>query len=258
MKKLVILSAILLFSLISLAQSKIYDENGQHLKETSPPKSQANIFETGIYSLNQGFYPRATLEAYSVFDNGFGLWSFNRFQQPVIKDEWRKKGYDLFNYFNLGISIALSYDFVSDNLVWYKTFLGIAYQSGQMFVGPTGGVYITKNKLQIKAFGCYSLNTAYKNYYSEELIKKYAPLGDPVYIKGFDPNSWYFISINYQLKDRLSLGISSERFYGTNFTAQYDLKTSWRDMDKLYVKAMSGFDFEFKQNTFFMGLVLVL
>jgi len=224
MKKLVILSAILLFSLISLAQSKIYDENGQYLKETSPPKSQANIFETGVYSLNQGFYPRATLEAYSVFNSGFGLWSFNRFQQPVIKDEWRKKGYDLHNYFNLGISIALSYDFVSDNLVWYKTFLGIAYQSGQMFVGPTGGVYITKNKLQIKAFGCYSLNTAYKDYYSEELIKKYAPLGDPVYIKDFDPNSWYFISINYQLKDRLSLGISSERFYGTNFTAQYDLK----------------------------------
>ncbi|MDA3802500.1 MAG: hypothetical protein PF488_01205 [Patescibacteria group bacterium] len=263
MKKQIIILTILCFAYISsIGQTylnpEVYDENGQYLKETEPPKSQANIFELGINFQGDKVYPRGSLEAYSSFDSGFGLWSYNRFNQAVIKPEWRDSGYSLKDYFNLGVSLALSYDFAGPKSSWIKTFAGIAYQSGQRYFGPIAGFYITKDKWEIKAFGVYALNTAYKDQYSEEELSEIPQYGSPVYIRGFDPNSWYRASLEYKLTKRFTLGLQSERFYGTNFSGRYDLKKSWRDMDKLYIKALSGWDFEFKHNTFFMGLVFVL
>jgi hypothetical protein len=263
MKTKIFLLIIISFTcLISKAQhydSNVYDANGQYLKETKPPKYQTNVFDIGMYCLGDEIHPRATIEGYSVFDSGIGLWSFNRFNKPVVKPEWKEAGYVIPDDYNLGISLALSYDFVTNNLTWYKTFLGLAYQSGQMYFGPMAGIYVSHGEWELKAFGVYAIKSAYKDHYEDESMNKYSPIyGEPVYIKGFDPNSWYKVSINYQMTKRFNLGIQSERFYGTNFVGLYDLQTSWRDMDELYVKAMSGFDFEFKHNTFFMGLVLVL
>lgn len=242
----------------SYLNPNIYDENGQYLKETAPPINQANIFDLGINFLGNKVYARGTLEGYSSFQNGLGIWSFARYSQAVIKDEWRVKGYNIRNDFNLAVSAALSYDFAGPRYSWIKTFLGLYYQSGQMYFGPIAGFYITENKVEFKAFGVYPLTCAYKDSYSEEELALSPLFGNPVYISDFDPNTWYRVSLKYNLTKKLKIGILSERFYGTNLSAEYDLSTSWRDMDKLYVKAMSGRDFEFKHNTFFMGLVLEL
>ena len=262
MKKQLIILIILSFAYISiLGQSynpNSYDENGRYLKENNHQLKKVNIFNLGVYCFGDKVYPRGELEAYSKFQSGLGIWSFVRYSQAVVKDEWRNKGYNLPNYYNIGINVALSYDFAGPSYSWIKTFIGLSYQSGQMYFGPVAGIYINKDKFEFKAFGVYSIISAYKDSYSQEYANNDSSHGELIYIDDFDPNSWYRLSILYKLSKRFSLGLQSERFYGTNLLARYDLKKSWRDLNRLYLKALSGRDFEFKHNTFFIGLVLVL
>lgn len=257
--------SLLLSSLAIMAQKynpEIYDERGQYLKETPPPVYQENRFEFGLYSMGPKVYPSGTVEAFASYRSGFGTWGFLQYSQAVISKEWVDKGYTLSQKrFNLGMNIALSYDFYGPRNSQIKVFGGLGYRFGQSFFGPLAGGHLTVNRWHIRAFGLYATSSAYKSSYSdisEESYALYGHLGDPIIIDGFDPNSWWRITCGYKLSDRFNLGFISERFYATGLFGEYELRFPSMEIKKMYLKFISGRNFMFKENSFFMGTVLYL
>lgn len=248
--------SLLLSSLAIMAQKynpEIYDERGQYLREPFAPFEE-NRFELGLYSIGPRTYPVIDIETSSKLNSSMGIWGFVRCAQAVISQDWRDKGYKINEkYYSPNINVALSYE-----KGFVKSFAGIGFNLGQSFFGPLIGTDIKIGDLQIKAFGMYSLICAYKASYSEEEYALYGHLGDPIIIDGFDPNSWWRITCGYKLSDRFNLGFISERFYATGLFGEYELRFPSMEIKKMYLKFISGRNFMFKENSFFMGTVLYL
>ncbi|MCF7795350.1 hypothetical protein K9M50_03255 [Patescibacteria group bacterium] len=270
--KQILLFALGLFLFTTLLRQynpEIYDENGQYIKEIRTVKYQDNLLEFGFYNQNKDFYPRVTLEGLSVFNSGFGVWGFTQYTKPVIKEKWRELGYNLgkdFSSYSLSLSLALSYDFFGDLISKTKVFAGVNFQTGKSVLGPTAGVYLNEGKWSLKAYGSYSLLSAYKDSYSKETLAEYERLygaygyeeEDLIYIKGFDPSSWYRLNLSYQVNNDLNLGIISERFYGTGLFSEYSLKFKSRNLKDFRLKSIIGQNFEFNFVVCYLGVIMYL
>ncbi|GEM_PF-2428836 len=255
MKKVyyLLIFACLLFSLSVQAQIErddLYLEGLQY---------QKNVFEASIYQLGAEYYPRFSIEGYSVYRSGWGLWGLGEYSQPIVYQKWIQKGYDLNKNFGISAKLGLSYDFDSYTFGKVKLFAGAGLDLVKSCFGPLVGVYIDKGNWSLRALGVYSLTTAYKSEYSEEDLEKFGGYGDPVYIRGFDPNSWYKFFLSYSFDKNLKAGIISERFLATGLFAEYDFRIKPRPcLQNVKIRAISGRNFESKQFCSSAGVILEL
>lgn len=241
MKKVVFLS--LLVGLVSLLSVE-----GRAQAE----KSSENVFRVDFYQLDKS-YPRFQFEGYSVFNSGIGLWCLGEYAQPVIRNEWVAKGYILPpEEFNFSLNLGLTYN-IGDDL---KIIGGIGAGAGKRYFGPLAGLRFKSGRISFDALGVYATITAFKSEYSEEYLQKYTNLnyGKPIYIRGFDPNSWYRASILYSVTDNFEAGVVSERFYLTGITVGYGKEISSDYVKSLKLKASIGRNFEFSVNGLSIGM----
>jgi hypothetical protein len=134
--------------------------------------------------------------------------------------------------------------------------IGVDYSSNKKSFGPMAGLIIEARKFYFQAIFVDSWTSAYG---SKELSQKEIDywrskgcVGDPSYIRGFDPNSWYRIKFLYALSDNIDIGAVGERFYGTCLDAEYKLSKLFK------FKFMFGHDFEFSKDVFCFGLLFNL
>jgi len=219
-------------------------------------RDEKNVFEVSFYQLGTEYYPRFSIEGYSVYRSGWGIWGLVERSQPVIYQKWIEKGYNPDKRFGINGKLAMSYDFNSHYFGKVKLFAGASLDLGKSCFGPLFGVYIDKGKWSLKAMGVYSLATAYKSEYSEEFYERHDH-DDPVFIRGFDPNSWYKFSFSYSLNKSLKVGMISERFYSSGLFAEYDFKINPRQsLLNFKLRVISGRNFESKQNCFSAGVIM--
>lgn len=220
MKKLLLI----LFIIISMA----FVSKGQPSKKDKKARDallhSQNIFSTDLYINGDDIFPRFQAEGYSVFKSGFGYWALAEYTKPMIKDSWIIKGYGIPVIYNLNMNVGASYQYILSNTGIAKYRLGLGYVASKKSFGLSSGYSITKKKFNFMVFGYLSLVTVYKSEYPYSIEDELLQLiyGNHVYIKNFDPNSWYKVSISYKIFDNMRLGIIAERFYMHGLFAEYD------------------------------------
>lgn len=213
------------------------------------PKIQ-NIFGTDLYRLGSQYCPRFSFERHTVYQSKLGVFALFEFSELVKYQKWYNQGYTLSNYFFPSANLGISYDFKTQAGV-IKVFAGLGGGMCKLYIGPMAGIYINQEKWSFKAMGLYSLATAYRADYSEDYIIAQGEQ-NVVYIRGFDPNSWYRFSAKYSLTENLKLGIISERFYSTGLVAEYEINRY--PSAGLTLKTIIGKNLEINQNCYNIGL----
>lgn len=250
MKKIIVslLFACLLAGINAQAQTEEENASLNNFKE------QRTAFDVSMYQLGTKYYPRFQISGYSVYQNGFGIWGAGEYSQAVIYPEWVEKGYGLQkDLFLPSINIGVSYSFNNSLFGNAKLFAGASFDPEKSYLGPLLGIYADKGRWSLKAMGAYSMLTAYKAEYSDEELAA----GKPIYIKGFDPNSWWKFSLSYSLSKSLAMGIISERFYSSGAFAEYTLGTwSQRSLQNLKLRLISGQNLETNQFCFSVAVLV--
>lgn len=218
-----------LWLVLFLATCVASNLKGESLEKKSTPFSLVSSYDsysTDLYVIGEDIFPRFQSEGYSIFKSGFGCWALVDFAKPMVKDEWVKKKYNLERLYNLNVNVGVSYDHVLPNIGKMRYRLGIGYIANKSSFGVSSGIAIMKNKMDFTAFGYLSLITVYKSEYPhsirDDLLQQI--YGEHIYIKGFDPNSWYKISLSYKINQYTKFGIIAERFYMYGLFAEYNLK----------------------------------
>jgi len=243
--------------------SMIYDQNGQYIQEDFLDlRNSNNTFESSVYYLvgngtDKNFYPRFSIEGVSIYGSGLGIVAFIDYSQAVVYNDWREKGYNIHDTYNLGVNLAISYTLPKCNSD-VKFFAGWGIRSVKSFQGPFLGFEIEDKNCYFKVRGCYPVVVAYKSSYSEEDLKRFGP--KPIIADGFDPNGWYKIVFGCHLNPRLDIGLVAERFYISGFFSEYNLGIKpWRSLRSLKIKGIAGQNIEKlkpAQNCFSLGVVM--
>jgi len=267
MKALLTLLAVM-FVMVSYGQhydygkldTTIYNpETGQYWYRSQGFDWSENILSSEEYFMGQQIFHRFRIEVASKFPGSkFGFWGLGSYNKPLVKNEWISKGYYYNNSYILELGFALRYE--KDSCLSY--FLGIGGSTGKRFMGPIAGFTLKKDKITIKATALYSALCYFKESYSEEWIQKHQEqiekYGMPPTINGFDPNSWYSVSLLWKADKVSSIGLTSERFYGTRFLYQYAPEIKGLHWNQMKLYSSLGWNFEFKNFVASMGISLNL
>jgi hypothetical protein len=140
---------------------------------------------------------------------------------------------------------------------------GLGLEQKKSFWGPMFGIYWERNNFSFSARGIYSASCAFHESYSQSEQNAY-PDATFVYIKGFDPNSWY--EATFLLKNVVNswnLGLTSKRFYSTGILVEYDpynlFEENRKDVDflnQLKLWTIIGRDLEFGINSVRAGVTI--
>ena len=228
MKNLIFFLACFLFPILS---------NGQ----------ENNYFEASLYSVGEKFYPRLIIEDQNSFppNSVIGLWAIVECSElPYIPPSWKEKGYNPDNILNLDLKVGITYDYI-----YGKFIVGAGCSGNKKYFGPLIGLDFIRERWFFQALGLYSMNSAFKSHYSKEYIDQYQSWDKPIYIRGFDPNSWYKVKLLYSISHDIDIGVVSERFYGTCLASEYKFNKL------IKFKFMFGRDMEFSKNMFSFGLL---
>jgi len=202
-----------------------------------------NYSEVSLYSVGNRYFPRLIAEGQAPFASSkiISLWSRVEVSNiPYIPQSWKDEGYNPDNLYNLNIQTGMTFNFLNGQFIF-----GVGYSGNMYYFGPLVGFNFEKDKFKFQFLGLYATSTPYKSHYSKE--KECVP---QIYIRGFDPNSFYKVKLAYSLSNKVDIGILSERHYGTGLFSEYELS-------KLIVfKFVFGRDFELsKENMFCFGLL---
>lgn len=202
-----------------------------------------NYFEINLSGVGQKLYPRLLLEDQSNFTehSSFGLWAEVEIAGlPYTPSAWIAQGYKLDDRYDLNPKLGLTYSYLD-----VKIIIGAGVSFNKSYFGPLAGFSFNNKKVYFQALGLLATYTPYKSNYTSE--QECVPR---IYIKDFDPNSWYRIKLLYSISNHLEMGIISERFYGTGLISEYSLSRS------LKFKFMFGRELEVDESVFQFGLML--
>lgn len=231
--------------LLLVSSSAIADEKDSTITMV---KKNRNSFEASVVLVGGNFYPRVLIEDQDNFSSTtkLGAWALiEGARLPYTPSSWREKGYNPSDIYNLDLKVGITYSHLN-----YKLIFGAGTSSNKKYFGPLVGLSFEKGNLYFQVLGLYSATTAYKSEYSQEYIEKYKDFGKPIYVRGFDPNSWYRIKILYSASEKFDVGLTSERFYGTVLTAELNIGGNKK------IKLGFGRDLEFQKNVFQFGFML--
>lgn len=155
-------------------------------------------------------------EKTALFPN-LGFWGLIEMSEPVVKKEWIAKGYTLNenpnhfrvnDHYNLGVNLGLTSKVNSQKFDELTYMLGFGVRFPTNCLGPTAGLSFKKDRISFEGIGFWAVTSAYEKKYSNTF--EVLPI-----IQGFDPNSWWKISLSYSKNENSKIGIISERFYLT-------------------------------------------
>ena len=209
------------------------------------------------YSLDNSNYYRASLEGFAVYRTNFGLYALASYSRPMFNPDWVKLGYIIRTNYALAANVAVTYDYIFRDRSTVKFLLGFGSDTGKSALGPMAGVFYFRDRLNIKLLGLYGVLTPFKSEYSQEYLDKYRMYGNPVYIRGFDPNSWWRFDLAYKINENFEAGLKSERFYVSGVTAAYRITEGSQEttyFKNLKIRTIVGQNLEFKKFIVFLGL----
>jgi len=254
MKRIGIILSCIIFLLAGLNEQA---RSGGRTMDSNNLRDEKNVFKASAHLLGEKIYPQFSIEGDSVDRSGWGIWGSGEHSQPVVYQKWIEKGYNLNKRFGVNGKLAISYSFNSYYLGKVKLFAGANLDLGKLYFGPLLGIHINKERWSLRAMGVYSLATAYKSEYPEG-SQRYNH-SNPVFIRGFDPNSWYKFSFSYSLNKSFRMGVISERFYASGLFIEHDLRVNSQQLlQNLRLRVALGRNFESKQNCFSAGVAMDL
>lgn len=228
-------------------------EEAYPVKETISYPIEGTILGASINNLGPRYFSQFSLEAFSVYKNGFGTFGLVEYSKSFTYPQWAKNGYNLKDCYYLTANAAVSYDFKGGNLS-RKILIGASLN--QISFGPFLGLYLDYGRWSFKATGVYSVASPFKSNHSQDSTDIYG--NRLVHIKGIDPNSWYKASIVYAVTDNLKIGAVSERFYSNcGLSGEYEFKTKGdRIVSGIKLRVVAGRNLEINQNCFQFGILI--
>lgn len=178
---------------------------------------------------------RASSFPIQVKRHKMGIYGLLRHYNPIIKKDWINNGYNIDN--SHIVELYMGTIIPIDNVV-------IMFGGGiseKSFMGIHSGISLKRDRFEVDASGCYSLYCKHNHLSMEE---KESP--HRITTNGFDPNSWYKLSFLWMTGKVSSIGLISERFYGTRALYQYKPQVTGLHWNQMTLNSSIGWDFEFK------------
>lgn len=242
MRKIVFLTVVVLIALTAKAQP--FKVEGTNIGLNSRAEQSAGVKLPEVY-----------FESSLTITKKISFWGKVEFSQPIIEKQWVAKGYALKEEYGGNGYGGFSYAW--PNL---QVMAGVGLDQKKNFWGPTFGIYWQKGNLEFSARGVYSANCAFRKDYSQaeqDAVKKEYTNAEFVYIKGYDPNSWYSATLLVKNIGNFNLGLTSRRFYSTGIIVEYEpYNKSREDHNELKLWGTAGRDLEFGNNSVQLGIMI--
>ncbi len=127
----------------------------------------------------------------------------------------------------------------------------------RLYFGPLFGFEINSHKFYLKAYAVYPLECYFKENYSQDELNKVVDKRNIVYIRDFDPNSYFKLESAYKIRDKFFIGIFCERLYLNGFFLDFRLiEFENRRYNFLDLRLMSGINSFSARNCFGAELIL--